>query len=166
VPRLHEVLRTPSGRLELTPSYITADLERLQARLARPREPLVLVSRRHTRSKNSWMHNVNVLVSGKDRCTLLIHPDDASSCGVADGRPARITSESGTIEVPVEVSDEMMRGVVCLPHGWGHDKPDTRMSVARDHPGVNNNLLAPGHLVDEISGNAVVNGIPVAVAPA
>jgi anaerobic selenocysteine-containing dehydrogenase len=77
-----------------------------------------------------------------------------------------VTSESGTIEVPVEVSDEMMPGVVCLPHGWGHDKPGTRMSVARDHPGVNNNLLAPGHLVDEISGNAVVNGIPVAVAPA
>ena len=108
VPRLHEVLRTPSGRLELAPAYITADLERLQARLARPREPLVLVSRRHARSKNSWMHNVNVLVSGKDRCTLLIHPDDASACGVADGLPARVTSESGTIEVPVEVSDEMM----------------------------------------------------------
>jgi anaerobic selenocysteine-containing dehydrogenase len=112
------------------------------------------------------MHNVSVLVSGKDRCTLLIHPQDATAYGVADGLPALVTSESGTIEVPVEVSDEMMPGVVCLPHGWGHDKPGTRMSVARDHPGVNNNLLAPGHLVDEISGNAVVNGIPVAVAPA
>ena len=166
VPRLDEVLQTPSGRLELAPAYITADLERLRTRLGRPREPLVLVSRRHARSKNSWMHNVSVLVKGKDRCTLLIHPEDASACGVADGLPARVTSESGTIEVPVEVSDEMMPGVVCLPHGWGHDKPDTRMSVARDHPGVNNNLLAPGHLVDEISGNAVVNGIPVAVAPA
>jgi anaerobic selenocysteine-containing dehydrogenase len=166
VPRLEEVLQTPSGRVELAPPYITADLERLRARLRRPREPLVLVSRRHARSKNSWMHNVSVLVTGKDRCTLLIHPEDASACGVADGLPARVTSESGTIEVPVEVSDEMMPGVVCLPHGWGHDKPDTRMSVARDHPGVNNNLLAPGNLVDEISGNAVVNGIPVAVAPA
>lgn len=166
VPRLAEVLQTSSGMVELTPPYITADLHRLHQRLARPREPMVLVSRRHARSKNSWMHNIDVLVKGKDRCTLLIHPDDAASHGIADGLPAIVSSESGTVEVRAEVSDEMMPGVVCLPHGWGHDKVGTRLSVARDHPGVNNNLLAPGHLVDEISGNAVVNGIPVTVAPA
>jgi anaerobic selenocysteine-containing dehydrogenase len=166
VPRLAEVLATPSGFLELAPPYITNDTARLKTRLERPDEGLVLVSRRHVRSKNSWMHNVNVLVKGKDRCTLLIHPDDAAAVGVVDGAAARVSSESGSLEVPVEVSDEMMRGVVCLPHGWGHDKTDTRLSVARDHPGVNNNLLAPGHLVDEISGNAMVNGIPVEVVPA
>ncbi len=112
------------------------------------------------------MHNVTVLVKGKDRCTLLIHPDDADRVGVKDGRLARIRSEVGALEVPVEVSDEMMPGVVSLPHGWGHNVDGVRLSVARDHPGVNNNLLAPGHLVDEISGNAVVNGIPVEVVPA
>ena len=85
---------------------------------------------------------------------------------MVDGRPARVSSEAGTVEVPVEISDEMMRGVVCLPHGWGHDKPGTRLSVARDHPGVNNNLLAPPEFVDVISGNAAVNGIPVEVSPA
>jgi len=166
VPRLSEILATASGKVELAPPYLTADVARLQARLDRPRDPLVLVSRRHVRSKNSWMHNVNVLVKGKDRCTLLIHPDDARSLGVVDGCAARVTSEAGTIEVPAEVSDEMMPGVVCLPHGWGHDRPGTQLSVARDHPGVNNNLLAPLDFVDTISGNAAVNGIPVEVAPA
>jgi anaerobic selenocysteine-containing dehydrogenase len=145
---------------------ITADVPRLRARLARSREQLVLVSRRHVRSENSWMHNVDVLVKGKDRCTLLINPVDADRCGVVNGATARISSEAGALEVPVEVSDEMMPGVVCLPHGWGHDKPGTRLSVARDHPGVNNNLLAPPEFVDAISGNAAVNGIPVEVSPA
>ncbi len=165
-PRLAEVLQTPSGKVQLAPPYLMGDLPRLLERLARPAEPLVLVSRRHVRSKNSWMHNVDVLVKGKDRCTLLINPDDARRCGVLDGTPARVTSEAGTIEVPVEVTDEMMPGVVCLPHGWGHDKQGTRLSVARDHPGVNNNLLAPPDFVDAISGNAAVNGIPVEVSPA
>jgi anaerobic selenocysteine-containing dehydrogenase len=165
-PRLHEVLATASGKVELSPPHLTADLDRLRSRIGRPAERLVLVSRRHVRSKNSWMHNVNVLVKGKDRCTLLIHPADATQLGIVDGAPALVTSEAGTLEVPAEVSDEMMRGVVCLPHGWGHDKAGTRLSVARDHPGVNNNLLAPVDFVDAISGNAAVNGIPVEVAPA
>src|SRR5262249_17499192 len=103
---------------------------------------------------------------GRDRCTLLIHPEDAKQCGVADGERACVTSEAGTVEVAVEVSDEMMPGVVSLPHGWGHDVDGTRQSVARAHPGVHNNGLAPGRLVDPVSNNAMVNGIPVAVAPA
>jgi anaerobic selenocysteine-containing dehydrogenase len=166
VPRAREVVCTPSGKVELAPDYILGDLPRLRARLGRPRDSLVLTSRRHLRSNNSWMHNVKVLVKGKDRCTLLIHPDDARAAGVVDGALARVSSEAGSVEVPVEVSDEMMPGVVSLPHGWGHDRPGTRLSVAREHAGVNNNLLAPGTFVDEISGNAAVNGIPVEVAPA
>jgi anaerobic selenocysteine-containing dehydrogenase len=112
------------------------------------------------------MHNVTVLVKGKDRCTLLIHPEDAARAGLTKGDVARVSSEAGSVEVPVEISDEMMPGVVSLPHGWGHDKPGARLSVAREHAGVNNNLLAPGTFVDEISGNAAVNGIPVEVVPA
>jgi anaerobic selenocysteine-containing dehydrogenase len=165
-PRLGEVLATPSGKIELAPPYLTADVPRLRARLARRDPPLVLVSRRHVRSNNSWMHNVPELVTGRDRCTLLIHPDDAERCRVADGARARVRSSAGSVVAPVEVSDEMMRGVVCLPHGWGHDKPGTRSSVASAHPGVCNNVLAPGELVDVPSGNAVVNGIPVEVGPA
>jgi anaerobic selenocysteine-containing dehydrogenase len=112
------------------------------------------------------MHTVKVLMKGKDRCTLLIHPDDAERCGVKDGSVARVMSEAGALDVPVEITDEMMIGVVSLPHGWGHDKPGARLAVAREHAGVNNNLLAPGRLIDPISNNAVVNGIPVEVVPA
>ncbi len=166
VPRVRELLTTPSGRIELAPDYILADLPRLEARLDRRDGGLVLISRRHLRSNNSWMHNVPVLVKGKDRCTLLIHPDDAVQAGVHDGDLARVSSEAGAVDVPVEVTDEMMRGVVSLPHGWGHNLDGVQLSVAREHAGVNNNLLAPGTLVDAISGNAIVNGIPVEVVPA
>lgn len=166
VPRVDEMVRTPSGRIQLTPDYLVSDLPRLRDRMNQGADGLVLVSRRHLRSKNSWMHNVEVLVKGRDRCTLIIHPDDAAAARVVDGGRARVTSEAGSVEVGVEVSDEMMRGVVSLPHGWGHDRPGTRLSVAREHAGVNSNLLAPGHFVDALSGNAAVNGIPVEVGPA
>jgi len=166
VPRLDEILATPSGKVELAPPYVIADVPRLAARLERPVERLLLVSRRHLRSNNSWMHNLETLVRGRDRCTLLVHPDDARGAGLADGALARVTSEAGSVVVPVQVSDEMMPGIVSLPHGWGHDKADTRLGVARRHAGVNSNLLSPGRLVDPLSNNAVVNGIEVDVAPA
>jgi anaerobic selenocysteine-containing dehydrogenase len=165
-PHLHAVLSTPSGKVELAPEYILRDLPRLAQRLGRSEPPLVLVSRRHVRSNNSWMHNVPALVTGKDRCTLLVHPQDAERCGLRDGAQALVASEAGSIRVPVEVTDEMMPGVVSLPHGWGHDKPGARLGVAARHAGACNNVLAPGQLVDVPSGNAVVNGIPVEVAPA
>jgi anaerobic selenocysteine-containing dehydrogenase len=164
-PCLEEVLSTAGGKVVLAPPYITDDLPRLAARLERPADELVLVSRRHVRSNNSWMHNVRVLVKGKDRCTLEVHPDDAARHGLVDGALARVTSAVGALDVPVEVTEGIRPGVVSLPHGWGHDKPDTRLSVARDHAGVNSNVLAPGTFVDEISGNAAVNGIPVMLAP-
>lgn len=166
VPRADEMVRTPSGLIELVPEYVASDVPRLRDRMAVAPDGLVLVSRRHLRSKNSWMHNVKVLVKGKDRCTLLMHPDDAAACGLIDGGRARVASEAGAIEVPVEVSDEMMPGVVSLPHGWGHDKPGARLAVAREHAGANSNLLAPSHFVDPRSGNAAVNGIPVEVTAA
>jgi anaerobic selenocysteine-containing dehydrogenase len=162
-PRLAEVLLTPSRKVELAPEYVIADVARLTARIGRDEPELVLVSRRHVRSNNSWMHNVPSLVTGRDRCTLLMHPADAARAGVCDGAKVVVRSKAGQVVAPVEVSDEMMPGVVCLPHGWGHDKPDTRLSVASLHAGVCNNVLAPGELVDVPSGNAVVNGIPVEV---
>jgi len=165
-PRLREVLRTPSGKVELAPAAITSDVPRLRERLRRASPDLVLVSRRHVRSNNSWMHNAPSLVSGRDRCTLLVHPRDARRLGLTHGARARVTSKDGSVVAPVEVSDEMMPGVVCLPHGWGHDKPGTQLRVARAHAGVCNNLLVSGEWVDVPSGNAVVNGVPVEVAPA
>ena len=164
-PRLGEALQTPSGKIELAPEWIVADVARLRARLTKRDDGLVLVSRRHARSNNSWMHNVATLVSGSNRCTLLVHPDDARRLRLGEGGLARVRSAAGLIEVPVEVSDEMMPGVVSLPHGWGHGVEGTRLSVASRHPGVNSNLLTPGDLVDVPSGNAVLNGIPVTVTP-
>jgi anaerobic selenocysteine-containing dehydrogenase len=165
VPRAQEAVTTPDGRIRLAPPYITDDVARLADRLEREPEPLVLTSRRHLRSNNSWMHNVRTLVRGRDRCTLLVHPDDAARYGVVDGELAAVSSTVGTVEVAVEVSDEMKPGVVSLPHGWGHDRPGARLAVASEHAGVNTNLLAPGDFIDAISNNAAVNGIPVTIAP-
>jgi anaerobic selenocysteine-containing dehydrogenase len=166
IPRAAEAVCTPDGKIHLAHEYLLSDLPRLRARLDRRADGLVLISRRHLRSKNSWLHNVRVLVKGKDRCTLLMHPEDGARLAIAEGSTARISSEAGSILAPVELSDEMLPGVVCLPHGWGHDQEGTRLSVAREHAGVNNNLLAPGDFVDTLSGNAAVNGIPVEVVPA
>ena len=165
-PRLPEVLRTPTGCIELDAEPILADLPRLRAALDREVPEAVLVGRRDLRSNNSWMHNLEVLVKGKARCTLHVHPDDAERWGLADGASARVTGRVGAVEVPVEVTDAVRAGVVSLPHGWGHDLPGVRLGVAGRYAGVNSNVLSDEALVDVPSGNAVLNGIPVAVAPA
>ena len=166
-PRIPDVLRTPSGKIELAPEEIVADIPRLAADLAAAQSNgtnghLVLIGRRQLRSNNSWMHNLPALVKGKDRCTLQVHPDDADRLGLTDGAHARVRSTSGELDAPVEVTAEIMPGVVSIPHGWGHDAPGVRMQVASEHAGVNSNLLAPVE-VDVPSGNAVLNGIPVEV---
>lgn len=163
VPQLPDILGTTDKKIRLAPQYLLDDLPRLAARMERPAEPLVLVSRRHLRSNNTWLHNVPALMKGKDRCTLLIHPDDAARCGVADSDIVTVKSEAGEITVPVEVTDSIKPGVVSMPHGWGHGKPGTRMSVANASPGANTNVLSPPTFVDEPSGNGVLNGIPVTI---
>ena len=163
--RLPDMLRTASGKVELAPEEIIGDMDRLRAAAARERNGgFVLIGRRQLRSNNSWMHNLPALVKGKERCTLYVHPDDAVRLGLADGEPASVTSATGAIEVPVEVTDEIMRGVVSIPHGWGHDADGVRMDVASAHAGVNSNFLADESMVEPLSGNAVLNGIPVEVS--
>jgi anaerobic selenocysteine-containing dehydrogenase len=163
VPQLPDILGTPDKKIRLAPQYLLDDLPRLAARLERPAESLVLVSRRHLRSNNSWMHNVPALMKGRDRCTLLIHPDDAAHRGIADDDVVTVKSEAGEIKVPVEITDAIKPGVVSMPHGWGHGKPGTRMSVANNSPGANTNALSPPTFIDEPSGNGALNGIPVTV---
>ena len=169
-PRLPEVLRTPSGMVELAPGPLVADVARLRVSLTRATGgddgALVLIGRRHLRSNNSWMHNIGTLVKGKARCTLQVNPADAGRIGLQDGHAARVSSRTGTLVAPVELTDAVAPGVVSLPHGWGHDLPGVAMAVARAHAGVNSNLLADDQRYDELSGNAVLNGIPVQVAPA
>ncbi|MFG3139494.1 molybdopterin-dependent oxidoreductase [Streptomyces sp. NPDC048211] len=166
-PRVPEVLTTRSGRVELLPAPIAADLPRLRRALDGRADPdaLVLVGRRHLRSNNSWLHNVAALRGGSNVCTLQVHPEDAVRLGLTDGATATVTADGGALTVPVEVTDSVRTGVVSLPHGWGHDRPGTRMSVAADRPGVNVNQLLDGSRLDPLSGTAVLNGIPVSVAP-
>ncbi|MFJ9077143.1 molybdopterin oxidoreductase family protein [Streptomyces sp. NPDC102278] len=164
-PRLPGVLKTRTGRIELLPDPIAAELPRLRAALAERPAALVLVGRRHLRSNNSWLHNVPALVGGSNRCTLQVHPQDADRLGLTDGGRARITADGGSLEVPVEITDAVRTGVVSLPHGWGHDRAGTRLSVATTVPGANVNQLLDGSRLDPLSGTAVLNGFPVELAP-
>jgi len=168
--RLPEVLRTPSGKIELAPSSLINDLARLEARLAETTEKagsgqMVLVGRRHLRSNNSWMHNIEVLVKGKNRCTLQMNPDDAQRLGVNPETLVRVRSRVGVVDAPVEITDSIRRGVVSLPHGWGHSVEGTQTRVAKLHAGVNSNVLTDEREIDPLSGNSVLNGIPVVVEP-
>ncbi len=158
------MLGTESGKIELAAAAITADMPRLVAALEQPAPPYVLIGRRQLRSNNSWMHNLAPLVGGANRCTAHVHPDDASKLGLADGGLVRISSRTGAITMPVEVTDSVRPGVVSIPHGWGHDLADIRGDVARAHAGVNSNVLADELLLDEPSGTAVLNGIPIEVS--
>ena len=165
-PRLPEVLRTPSGMIELDAEPLLADLGRLTAALDRPVPDAVLVGRRDLRSNNSWMHNIEVLVKGRPRCTLHVNPADAERWDLIDGATATVSGRVGSLDVPVEVTDAVRAGVISLPHGWGHDREGARLQVAERHVGVNANLVADETLLDVLSGNAVLNGIPVTVTPA
>jgi len=167
-PRLPEVLRTPTGRIDLAQPLITDDIARLEERLDSAPDGLTLIGRRHVRSCNSWMHNVPMLVTGSKRCTLQMNPADAADRGIQDGQTVEIRSRVGAVRVSVEVTDAMATGVVSLPHGWGHDAPEAQLQVAAGVAGVNSNVLTDETCLDEPSGNAVLNGIPVtveAVAP-
>ncbi len=163
-PRLAQVLSTPSGKVELAPAPLVADSARLRESIGRTAEAYVLIGRRHLRSNNSWMHNVATLTGGTNTCTLQVHPDDAAELGLTD--TAKVRGPGGELIAPVELTADMRRGVVSLPHGWGHDREGTRLGVAAAAPGVNVNQLNDGAALDPLSGTAVLNGIPVDIAPA
>jgi anaerobic selenocysteine-containing dehydrogenase len=169
-PRLPEALRTASGRIELDAPVLHEEVARLEAAHAAARhEPdgLVLIGRRHLRTNNSWSHNVPGLAKGQQLCTLRMHPDDAADRHLDDGAVATVRSSAGSLEVPVELWPDLRRGVVSLPHGFGHDLDGVEQAVARATPGVNSNVLTDRRDVDPVSGTAVLNAIPVeVVAPA
>ena len=165
-PRLPEFLKTPSGMVEVAPAQFMADVPRILAALERIDNGFVLIGRRHLRSNNSWMHNVQPLVKGPDRCTLQINPLDASTIGVEAGGNIKVRSKAGELIAPVELTEDILPGVVSLPHGWGHGLDGTTTEVANAHAGVNSNILTDEAEVDAVSGNAVLNGIPVELAAA
>ncbi len=135
----------------------------MQLNASKADERLLLIGRRHLRSNNSWMHNFPRLMGGRERCTLLMHPEDAGRSGLVDGERVVVTSTVGSVEAGLEVSDEVARGVVSLPHGWGHRRTGTRLGAAHDHPGASANDLTDDQVVDPVGGNAVLNGVPVRV---
>jgi anaerobic selenocysteine-containing dehydrogenase len=165
-PRVPGVLRTASGKIELAPAPLVADVARLHEALAEPvNGGMVLVGRRDLRSNNSWMHNLPMLVSGKQRCTAHVHPDDAERLGLVDGEAVLVRSRAGTVVVPVEVTGDVMPGVVSIPHGWGHDQPGMDLRVAGEHAGTNSNVLTDELVLEPLSGTAILNGIPVELEP-
>ncbi|MCW2881357.1 MAG: molybdopterin dinucleotide-binding region [Sphaerisporangium sp.] len=161
-PRIPDILSTASGTVELAPEPILADVVRLREALGRRTDGFLLIGRRHLRSNNSWMHNVAPLVGGTNRCTLQINPEDAAELGLAE--QAVIRSAAGELTVRLEPTDTIMRGVVSLPHGWGH--AGTTQLVAAKNAGVSANTLTDESIVDPLSGNAVFNGVPVTLTPA
>ena len=155
------------GPIDLAPDLFVEDLERLQARFSggRSGDQLLLIGRRHLRSNNSWMHNAQRLMKGKDRCTLMIHPDDAERIGVKSGDMVSVSSRVGQVSAPAEVTNDMMLGVVSLPHGFGHGRDGVQLRVATSHPGVSVNDLTDEQSID-VSGNAAFSGVPVTVVAA
>lgn len=163
--------RLPSRRdgvaphIDLAPQLFVGDLERCEAELDAVPTGMLLIGRRQLRSNNSWMHNIPKLMSGKPRCTLLVHPDDAERLGIVDGEPVRISSRVGSVIAPAQLDRGIMPGVVSLPHGFGHHRPDTRQRVASVHAGVSINDITDDARVDALSGVAAFSGVPVQLEP-
>ena len=170
-------LRTPNKVINLAPELFVKDIERVRLKLTsliddgvqpvhRENGELLLIGRRQLRSNNSWMHNSQRLVrrnSSKPQCTVLMHPDDAAERNLKQGQEAHVTSRVGTITLPVELSDEIMRGVVSIPHGWGHDREGNRLTVAQQNSGASINDLMDESNIDAICGTAAFNGTRVTV---
>jgi len=161
-------LETEDKKIELAPERLVADVERLDRDLESgaltPNGKLLLIGRRHLRSNNSWLHNSERLVKGKNRCTLLIHPTDAEARKVGDGDTVVVTSRVGSVDIVAQVDDGIAEGVVSIPHGWGNGKEGIKLSVANAKPGVSANDLTDDMFFDELTGTAGFNGVPVEVA--
>jgi anaerobic selenocysteine-containing dehydrogenase len=163
-PQLPKRLATAEKIIRCDTPQAIADLRRLFDEFQQPdTSELRLIGRRHVRSNNSWMHNYHRLVKGRDRCTLMMHPDDMANQGIAPGARATLASRVGSVDVTVEATEDMMPGVVSLPHGFGHGRHGIRMKTAIAHAGVSCNDVTDDQYLDVLSGNAAVNGVPVTV---
>jgi len=165
-PNLTARLKTESKAIEAAPAALLADLQRFAAQQPPSAAQLLLIGRRHVRSNNSWMHNFHRLVKGKPRHQLLMHPQDLAGRQLQDGQRVRVTSRVGSVEVEVLASTDMMPGVVSLPHGFGHARPGVLLDIASAQSGASANDLTDDRLIDALSGNAVLNGVPVEVVAA
>jgi len=181
-PSLYERLETPDGKIQCAPEPILRDVVRFRSQVldvaqdgktfdahdratfdAHDRATFRLIGRRHLRSNNSWMHNSQRLIKGKPRDQLMMHPDDLASLGLSDGQLVEVRARVGSVRIAVQATDTLMRGVVSLPHGFGHNRPGTRLGLAEQNAGVSYNDLTDATAVDAVSGNAALNGIAVEV---
>ena len=163
-PSLPEALFHEDKKIHLDFDYFMSDLDRVNKHffdVQNQEKSMVLIGRRHLKTNNSWLHNSPRMVKGNNRCTLQLHPDDGAKCGITDGDEVSVKSRVGRLTIEAEITDAIMPGVVSIPHGWGHNKKGIKLSVASQHPGVNTNILTDDLQVDELSGNAVLNGVPV-----
>lgn len=162
-PQLPERLFTPDKKIHCDTAEPLADIERLRQGMRGENSSLLLIGRRHVRSNNSWMHNYRRLVKGKSRCTLMMHPRDMAERGISEHDQVSVRSRAGTVTLPVEATEDIMPGVVSMPHGYGHDRGGVRMQTAVAHAGVSVNDVTDELALDALSGNAAVNGVPVEV---
>lgn len=163
-PSLPFALFHENKKINLDFDYFMADIDRVNAHFFDKQshaQPLVLIGRRHIKTNNSWLHNSPRMVKGNNRCTMQLHPDDGAKYGIENGDEVKVKSRVGELTIEAEITDAIMPGVVSIPHGWGHNKKGIKLSVASQHPGVNTNILTDHMQVDELSGNAVLNGVPV-----
>jgi anaerobic selenocysteine-containing dehydrogenase len=167
-PCLPERLFTEDKKIQLAPALLVQDLERARAFWLQHQEvatqyPFALIGRRHLRDNNSWMHNSARLVRGRNRCTLLIHPEDAHLLNIDNQQIVSVTSRVGNVSLPAEWSTDMMRGVVCMPHGYGHGRANVQLDVARQHAGVSVNDLTDEQMIDSLTGNAAFSNVFVRI---
>jgi len=166
-PRLPERLKTEDQLINCAPEMPLKDLMAFKTETAQPSDgKFSLIGRRHIRSNNSWLHNSHRLLKGPNRCTVMIHPNDAKTLGLEEGDMATVSNHVGTIDIETEITGDIMPGVVSIPHGFGHGRKGVKLSVAASNPGVSMNDLTDPALVDDLSGNAVLNGIPVNISRA
>lgn len=172
-PCLPDRLFTSDKTIKLAPEAFVLELEKLaqspgadQAGIETPADSLQLIGRRDPRTNNSWLHNSHRMVKGKERCVALVNPLDAATCNVSDGDTAVVRSRVGEIRIPVSVSDDMMPGVISIPHGWGHQMEGVELGIATQHAGVNTNILTDDYFLDSLSGNTALNGVAVSLSKA
>jgi anaerobic selenocysteine-containing dehydrogenase len=162
-PSLLRRLQTANGKIDCAPPSLVADVMRLRAAIAAPSAEMLLIGRRHVRSNNSWMHNSHRLMKGKPRDQLLMHPDDAARLGLQNQTKVNVASRVGGATIALQTSVEMMPGVISIPHGFGHHRDGATMAIAAAHAGISANDLTDEAVVDAVSGNAVLNGVPVVI---
>ncbi|WP_321155274.1 molybdopterin dinucleotide binding domain-containing protein [Psychrobacter sp. LV10R520-6] len=159
---LPQALKHKDKKIHLNVDFYQVDLDRVKEMMQQYDDSqILLIGRRHVRSNSSWLHNSHRLVKGKSRCTLMLHPETAEQHGIEQGQNVKVTSRVGSVIIAAEVTDELMPGVASIPHGWGHGRKGVKQKIAQAHAGVSVNDLTDDTLIDQLSGNAAVNGVPV-----